>query len=270
MLPDVPQVQPRSPALHLWYAYPADLADPAIAQACAALLSDDERARAARFRFERGRQEFLCSHALARLALSHRYPLPPQSWSYSFNARGKPSPIPECGLRFNQSDSPGLAVCLTAQHVEVGVDVEAFSRAQQILGLASYVFSTAEQEQLQSVPAASRPARALTLWTLKEGYIKARGMGLALPLRKISFLFGGTEQIHLELDAALNDDPARWRFCLLNHVEHRIALVVDAAAPAIVEILAAHPLFAAPTSLSSAAEAWFPVPATEIPSHAAG
>jgi 4'-phosphopantetheinyl transferase len=275
-------------ALQLWYAWPADLSEAGVEAACAALLNDAERARAARFRFDRHRREYLASHALARNALSHAHPLPPYAWNYSVNAYGKPAPIPECGLRFNQSNSVELAVCLVATHgreietevgPEVGVDVEAFSRAEEIVPLAPKVFSLAEQAQLNALPAAERPHRALCLWTLKEAYIKARGMGLALPLRGVSFLFGESQGIRLEVDAGVDDNPSRWRFCLLDHVQHRIALVVEAAAGnletlaievPVLEIFEARPPFAPPTRLPSGPRTWFPLLAPASRSHAVG
>ncbi len=261
--------------LHLWFAYPADLSDPGIADACAALLNDAERAQAARFRFERHRHEYEATHALARIALSHSYPIPPQAWSYSFNKYGKPAPIPDCGLRFNQSNSIGLAVCLIASpaarapHVSpaagpgagvaVGVDVESSSRAEEIVDLAPHVFSLAEQAQLAALPATDRPGRALSLWTLKEAYIKARGKGLSLPLRKISFLFGGSEGIRLEVEASVDDDPARWRLCLLNHMEHCVALVVEGNCSPEFEVWESRPLLSTPRRLPDREEPWFPI-----------
>ena len=264
-------------ALQLWFAWPSDHSDAGAEAACAVLLSDEEKARAAGFHFARHRREYLATHALARTALSHAHPLPPHAWNYSVNAHGKPAPIPEYGLRFNQSSSAELAVCLVAPKgagtgaevgPEVGIDVEAFSRAEEIVPLAPKVFSLAEREQLNALPAAERPHRALSLWTLKEAYIKARGMGLSLPLRGISFLFGGAQGIHLEVGAGVDDNPAHWRFCLLDHVEHRIALVVEAAAGnskivdrefPILEIFEARPPLAVPTHLPSGSESWFPL-----------
>jgi 4'-phosphopantetheinyl transferase len=258
----------------LWFAYPGDLADAAVAEACVALLSDAEREQAARFRFERHRHEYIATHALARIALSNSYPVPPHAWSFSVNKYGKPAPIPDCGLRFNQSNSVGLAVCLVASaatrapHVgpaaspgtgiEVGVDVESSSRAEEIVDLAPHVFSLAEQAQLEGLPATDRPGRALSLWTLKEAYIKARGIGLSLPLRKISFLFGGPVGIRLRVEPGIDDDPARWRFCLLNHMEHRIALVAQGAASGL-EVWESRPLLCAPRRLPDRKEPWFPI-----------
>jgi 4'-phosphopantetheinyl transferase len=96
------------------------------------------------------------------------------------------------------------------------------------------------------------------LWTLKEAYIKARGMGLSLPLNKFYFLFGGAEGIRLELDPCLNDEPGRWRFCLLERAGHRVALMAESAADPELEMWEARPLLAAPTQLPTGGEEWFP------------
>jgi 4'-phosphopantetheinyl transferase len=257
-------------ALQLWLAYPGDLAEPAIEEACAAILDDAERARAARFRFDRHRREYLATHALTRVALSHAHPVPPRDWSFSVNSHGKPSPLPECGLRFNQSNSVELAVCLIARPAthpgaaaaEVGVDVESFARAAEIVPLAARVFSADERAQLDALPAAERPDRALSLWTLKEAYIKARGMGLSLPLQQISFLCDGPQAIRFQVDPGVDDDPERWRFCRFDHAGHRIALAAEAAAAGAPEVFEARPPLGVPRRLTLGAPAWFPVLAT--------
>ncbi len=277
--------------LELWLAHPGDLTEPATEEACAALLDDAERARAARFRFDRHRREYLATHALARVALSHAHPLPPDAWSFSFNPYGKPSPIPECGLRFNQSNSLELAVCLVARPVtgsaahhgaaaaevaaevgvEVGVNVESLARADEIVPLAARVFSAAERARLDALPAAERPDRALSLWTLKEAYIKARGIGLSLPLQGISFLFDGpsadgSDAIRFEVASGVNDDPGRWQFCRFDYAGHRIALAVEAAAapgPEIaLEVFEVRPPLGPPERLALGSPAGFPASAT--------
>ncbi|HKN20401.1 MAG TPA: 4'-phosphopantetheinyl transferase superfamily protein [Terracidiphilus sp.] len=277
----------NSSALQLWLAYPGDLSEPAVEEACAALLDDAERARAARFRFDRHRREYLATHALTRVALSHAHPVSSQAWRFSVNKYGKPSPIPECGLRFNQSNSVELAVCLIARPVarpiaaiaaqsgaaapDVGVDVESFARAQEIVPLAVRVFSAAERAQLEVLPITARPDRALSLWTLKEAYIKARGMGLSLPLDGISFLFDGPntdvpqarrfesvpQATRFEVAPGVDDDPCRWRFCRFDHAGHRIALAVEAAAAGQLEIFEARPPLAPPARLAWGSPAWF-------------
>lgn len=264
-LSDSPQ-----PAVQLWLGYPADLLDASVCAACTHVLSETERQRASRFRFERHRREYLATHALARTALACNHPLEPADWRFQQNAHGKPAADPDCGLRFNLSNALELVVCLVARGAEVGVDVEPHRRADEILPLAPRVFSSAEQEQLEALPAGERPARALSLWVLKESYIKARGLGLSLPLRKFSFLFDGAQGIRLAIDPSLNDQPARWHFRLLDRAAHRIALMVDrtACAPAArerqladsfrLEILEARPPFAPGARLPAADGEWFP------------
>ena len=244
------------PSLQLWFAYPGDLAEPEVEESCLAILDEAERARAARLQPVRRRRQFLATHALTRVALSHGHPLSPQSWSFSRNEYGKPSPLPECGLRFNQSDSVEMAVCLVAlpdpiggAAAEVGVDLESFSRAEEIVPLASRVFSKAERAQLEALPARERADRALTLWTMKEAYIKARGMGLSLPLQEISFLFEDKETFRFEVAPSVDEDLSRWQFCRINHAGHRIALAVEAAAVGDPELFEASPPLDPPMQL---------------------
>jgi 4'-phosphopantetheinyl transferase len=232
--------------LNLWLAYPDDLLDEGVAVACKALLSEEELARAARFKFDRNRRESIATRALARTALSHAHPLLPQKWRYVLNAQGKPSVDPGLasgtGVTFNMANAPGLVVCLVADGAEVGVDVEPLSRAEQIMKVAPEVFSTAERAQLEMLNGAEKLDRAVSLWTLKESYIKARGMGLAIPLDKFAFVFGGAERVRLVVDESLNDQADRWQFCLLDHAGHRIAVMAERRAGKELNVWEAHPI----------------------------
>ncbi len=245
--------------LNLWCAYPDDLIVGEVARACAELLSDDELARWQAFKFDRHTREFLATHALARIALSHHHPLAPQAWRFALNSYGKPAAEPECGLRFNLSNSSGMVVCLIANGAEVGVDVEPCARAGKIAELAPEVLSPPELAQLEALREDDKLNRALRLWTLKESYIKARGMGLSLPMKKFSFLFGGVEGIRLVLDPDLSDQPERWRFCSLDHAGHRIALMVEQTAAPKLQIWEAHPFSTPPVRLAACEELWYPL-----------
>jgi len=145
------------------------------------------------------------------------------------------------------------------------VDVESLARAEEIVPLAARVFSAAERAQLDALPAAERPDRALSLWTLKEAYIKARGMGLSLPLQEISFLFDGSDAMRFEVEPGVDDDPCRWRFCRFDHAGHRIAVAVEVNAARIpeiaLEIYEVRPPLGPPARLTWGAPAWFPVTA---------
>ncbi len=230
-----------------------------VASACESLLSADERTRWRAFKFDHHRREYLATHALARTALSHYHQLAPEAWRFQLNTHGKPTTDPECGLRFNLSNSLSLAVCLIAHRAEVGVDVEPFESAGEIAKLAPEVFSQQELAQLEPLRESERLQRALSLWTLKESYIKARGMGLALPLKKFSFLFDTDGGIRLELDPCLDDQPERWQFCQLDHAGHRVALMAEQSTSPRLQIWEARPLLASPNQLAAGTQMWFPV-----------
>lgn len=224
------------------------------------MLSEEEHARWQRFRFERHRREYLTTRALIRRALSHYLPVAPEDWRFELNAHGKPRVIPECGLHFNLSNTPGLVVCLIARGTEVGVDLEPCKQAEKIVELAPQVFSSLELAQLEELRGEAKLDRALSLWTLKEAYIKARGLGFSLPLQKFSFLFGGEAGIRLEVDPAWGEDAGRsWQFSLIEREGHRIALMAGrgGAAPKLQQ-WEARPVLAAPKLLTSGAERWLP------------
>jgi 4'-phosphopantetheinyl transferase len=70
--------------------------------------------------------------------------------------------------------------------------------------------------------------RFFELWTLKEAYVKARGLGLAIPLRAFSFQRSPAGEWRIEFAAAIKDDPDGWRFRSWRvGVAHQVALAVS-------------------------------------------
>jgi 4'-phosphopantetheinyl transferase len=93
------------------------------------------------------------------------------------------------------------------------------------------VFSVAERAALHALPAAAQPDRALSLWTLKEAYIKARSLGLSLPLDGFSFSFD-SDPPRISFAASISDTPERWTFRTVDLLGHRISLALEASDPA--------------------------------------
>jgi 4'-phosphopantetheinyl transferase len=244
--------------LQLWCAYPEDTAMQGAARASMDLLSAVELNRLHALRFDEHRREYLATRALVRTALSTCYPVAPSAWRFRANAYGKPATDPACGIEFNISNCLGLVVCLVRQGGNVGVDAEPLDRADQILELAPNVFSEQELAQLDRMGHGDRRMHALSLWVLKEAYIKARGIGLSLPLRNFSFFYGGQAGIQLQLDASLEDESGRWHFCLLDHAGHRIALVVERMASPELQLWELRPPGGMPRQLRSRPVRWYP------------
>jgi 4'-phosphopantetheinyl transferase len=202
-----------------------------------ALLSPDEIARNQRFVFPKGRHEHLMTRALVRTILSaYRPAVDPRAWQFVANPYGRPEiarPTAQPVLRFNVSHTDGLIVCLLAADREIGVDVEDTTRANiGLVEIADRYFSPAEVAALGALPEAARPDRFFDYWTLKESYIKARGLGLRLPLDQFSFHLGthhqGTgEPIRISFGPGIDDDPATWQFSLGRlSARHRLAIAI--------------------------------------------
>ena len=239
----------------LWCAYPDDLLTEEIAQSCEACLSEEEKTRMRAFRFPRDRRVFLASHALLRNALSHSCPLSLDEWQFSKNKYGKPQIPPQFGLRFNLSHCPRLAICLVSRGIEVGVDLEPRERAGDIVELAARVFSRAELIQFERLKGQEKLNRALLLWTLKEAFVKACGMGLSMPLTGLSFLFEG-DHARLEVAPDLGVDSRRWQFSMLEHSGHRIAVVTERVAELSLRLCEARPAVSGPRWLETTIGRW--------------
>lgn len=210
----------------MFWLEPAAVAATALARA-EAWLTDEERARHRAFVFEKNRREYLATRALVRTALSHVRPAEPESWRFVRSEHGKPELTPPCSLRFNLSNHPSLVVCAVREsELSLGVDVEPLARGGEVLEIAGTVFSEREFAELRALPPTAQPERAVSLWTLKEAYIKAHGMGLSLPLQEFSFRFT-PERIQISFSRALPDRPDRWAFATFDRAGHRIALAAE-------------------------------------------
>src|SRR4051812_3308357 len=169
----------------VWFRQ-TDTSSPAEIAEMAAVLSTDELGRRDRFRFEDDRRDFTAAHALLRATLSRYGSRQPSDWRFATNAEGKPSLAPEQAaadpLTFNLSHTRGLVACVVARGAAVGIDVERGPRVKDVLAFASRYFSSGERAQLSSRHGTEREQRFIEIWTLKEAYLKALGVGIRIPL----------------------------------------------------------------------------------------
>lgn len=189
--------------------------DPSTVPVVPERLTPDERAQYARFIPDRKRHEYLCTRLLVKHVLGDE--------RLTLNEYGRPLCADHPQRRFNITHTDGLILLLESDEHEVGVDVELVSRAPTLLRLAPDVFAPRELADLNALPERERAQRAVTLWTLKESYIKARGLGLALKLQGFAFRF---DEPVTRLDAS-DDDGARWQFETFRMGEHLVSTALD-------------------------------------------
>lgn len=145
------------------------------------LLDDEERAQAAAFRYERDRHRYVVRHGWLRELLGRRLEASPRSLCFAHNRFGKPS-LPGRGVSFNLSRSGGKAMCVVAEGLELGCDLEQRNAELATKAVAERFFSRLEQASLSALPEDLWVEGFFNCWTRKEAYIKARGCGLSYPL----------------------------------------------------------------------------------------
>ncbi len=198
--------------VHLWRAS-LDCA-PQESERLASLLSEDEKARAARLRVPAVRERFIAGRGLLRRLLGMYLGAPPESLRFAYRPHGKPYLHPEIAapdVRFNLSHSQGLALFAFARGREVGVDLEIVRADRDHTRLASRFFSAREVDALAALDPGDRMAGFFRCWTRKEAYLKARGEGLAIPLDSFSVSVGAGETDCLLEAIGTPSEAARWR-----------------------------------------------------------
>jgi 4'-phosphopantetheinyl transferase len=143
-------------------------------------LDDDERARAGRFTFERDRRRFVARRVFLRRVLGGYLGVAPAAVGYRTVGTGRPELDPACGLSFSTSHSGDLAVVAVSRDRVVGVDIEAVRPIGDALDLARAFFTAREADALAATPFDRRSTAFLRLWTCKEAYVKAVGLGMTL------------------------------------------------------------------------------------------
>lgn len=217
--------------IDVWCCFYDTVRDVRLFAAYEALMTPDERARYRRLRFAPHRLQFLVTRALCRWVLSRYVRVNPREWRFVRSKQGKPmvaAPAVMPRIWFNLSDTRSLVACAVSRaHDLLGVDVEAGDHRLEPLAIAERYFSRAEIGALNGLPPQRHRERFLSYWTLKESYIKARGLGLSLPLGQISFHLDNGAPITASYDPRLGDDASKWRFALLRaSAEHILAIAV--------------------------------------------
>lgn len=197
--------------VHVWQA---SLQQPeAVLEALRPLLSADETQRAARFHFVADQRRYLVGRGLLRLLLGHYLAAEPATLAFAYNAYGKPyiaATTDTPSVQFNLSHSGDIVFYAVARHYHLGVDVERIRPEMDWAALAQHVFSPVEQRTLATLLPAEQVPAFFRGWTRKEAFIKARGMGLSLPLDQFDVTLAPDKPAQL---LATRDDPhdaARW------------------------------------------------------------
>ncbi|MGX1829799.1 4'-phosphopantetheinyl transferase family protein [Paenibacillus taichungensis] len=151
-------------------------------------VSEERRGQAARFIHQADAYRSVLGEVLTRVTLSKLTGLKPGDLSYTRNQYGKPSLnlSHHAGVQFNVSHSGDWIALISGGDADLGVDVEKIAPID--MKIAERFFSLTESGFLAEEPAEMQLETFYRLWTLKESYIKAVGMGLSMPLDSFSMI----------------------------------------------------------------------------------
>jgi len=224
--------------VHLWLAFESQLDDPSTAARYGALLSDEERESERKFLVDGARRLHVLARALQRVVLASYLPdVEPRQLRFVRTATGRPSlapPFDASGIEFNLAHTRGLVVLAVGSGTRLGVDVEWLQKKVPLAAARRY-FSSEEVRALDALPEEARPRCFLRLWTLKESYLKAIGIGIAGGLGSMTFRIDGAGGCAFE--RAADPEAQHWQFRqYFVGEEHLVALACAAAAAAAPEV----------------------------------
>lgn len=193
-----PLTPPTAQDVHIW-RWDLD-ADDAQLDSDWQTLTDHERERAGKFRFERHRRRFVAGRGELRRLLGAYLGLPAHAVALDYGEQGKPfcaSQPANWTLCFNLSHSENRAALAVSNGIEIGIDVEIVRPFEDSLPVE--VFSTRERAQFIALSDARRQAVFFETWARKEACLKALGTGFILP------------PDHFEFDLAISGDTTPCR-----------------------------------------------------------
>lgn len=161
-----------------------------------AVLSVDERERAARFRFAIHRERFIAARGALRYALGAVLEMAPAAIEFEYGEHGKPELN---GVQFNLSHSDRWALVAITRAAAVGIDVERVNPERGNPAIARRFFAEREIAELELLTGEAYTRGFFNCWTRKEAVLKAAGTGIAGGLSSFAVPVGEMEEpVHIE------------------------------------------------------------------------
>ena len=159
------------------------------------------------------RRRFAASRLLLRYAAGMAVGAEPEQFEIARHPNGRPY-LRGCDqVEVSISHTGRIVVAGISRLGPIGVDVESVERPMDRAELAELVCSPYESEVLRGLPQQDRENYLVRLWTLKEAYSKALGLGMRLSFRAFGFELepeGPTARL-MQFDGEVGDGE-QWAF----------------------------------------------------------
>lgn len=162
------------------------------------ILNNTEKERSDKFHFKTDRKRYITTKALLKIILAQTLSTEPGQINFEFNKYGKPLIKNSNSPHFNVSHSADIGIIAITDVASIGVDVEKYRKRMNSPKVAKRFFSEKEAKAFLSLPHEQRLQGFFNCWTRKEAFIKALGLGLAMPLRDFDVTLKPGEETILE------------------------------------------------------------------------
>lgn len=152
------------------------------------LLDKNEQDKASRFVQAMHGRRYVVSHGKLRLILSEYLVMPPEKIGYAEQTFGKPVIVInglEHEVKFNLAHSGDKMLVAVGLDANIGVDIEVWNDSVDAVSVANLCFAEAERRFLGGLPKSGKDEFFYRLWTRKESFVKAVGVGLGLDVSKV-------------------------------------------------------------------------------------
>lgn len=177
--------------IDIYYAQVLELG-PGITRKILSILDEREKYVYNRYLLAQKKVEFLVGRYMLKNLLAYLLGRKPGSIYFNQNKYGKLcledtlQDKRQGKIEFNLSHSHGMVACAVVLEHEVGIDTERLDG--NLLDVAKRVFAPGEVEYIFNHEERFQNDVAYRIWTLKEAYIKAKGIGLSMDLRSFNVL----------------------------------------------------------------------------------
>ncbi|WP_319781154.1 4'-phosphopantetheinyl transferase superfamily protein [Maridesulfovibrio sp.] len=176
------------------------------------ILSPQERSRAGKYKFARHREKYTARRVLLRLWLAGELSEPPHEIRIGYTSHGKlflgqqksNPPLTDFNMS-HSSNSLALAIHRTGR---IGIDIEYERTQPDIITMLETICTPEEFRFLKSLSLSEMKSACYQLWTAKEAYLKAIGVGLSQNPNSVNLQW----DIHGDTPKIEKNSLPGWRF----------------------------------------------------------
>jgi 4'-phosphopantetheinyl transferase len=196
-------------------------------------LSPAEQQRANSFTHAQRRLSYIASHALAYWLLEAHFSKTAQQWQIASEGQPLVSSVSRVSNAENSStlanDFPNISLshsgswilCAIAdKNTLIGCDIETHKTRVNIDAIAKSFFTETEAQELRTLNGTDKEQFFYRLWTGKEAWLKAQGLGIANGLKRI--------QINRKCFSIIGDinDAGDWQLFASTQQDYSVALAM--------------------------------------------